>query len=151
MSFGPGKPGKAEDEDDQAIARPPTGFAAGLPVRDKEQRLRELSGRAVAMQEAERRALSRELHDSAGQALTAIRITLEADELVVQDDDLAWNPESGQVRMGLHHHLGHLHLFGRPGSRLGDFVDHPDQLLVKARERGCVGTPLKEHAVLVPV
>ncbi|MFV8750279.1 sensor histidine kinase [Nannocystaceae bacterium ST9] len=46
-------------------------------VRDKEQRLRELSGRAVAMQEAERRSLSRELHDSAGQALTAIRINLQ--------------------------------------------------------------------------
>jgi len=46
-------------------------------VRDKEQRLRELSGRAVAMQEAERRALSRELHDSAGQALTAVRINLQ--------------------------------------------------------------------------
>lgn len=46
-------------------------------VRDKEQRLRELSGRAVAIQEAERRSLSRELHDSAGQALTAIRINLQ--------------------------------------------------------------------------
>jgi signal transduction histidine kinase len=46
-------------------------------VRDKGQRLRELSGRAVAMQEAERRSLSRELHDSAGQALTAIRINLQ--------------------------------------------------------------------------
>ena len=51
--------------------------AALEEVRDKEQRLRELSGRAVAMQEAERRALSRELHDSAGQALTAIRINLQ--------------------------------------------------------------------------
>lgn len=46
-------------------------------VRDKEQRLRELSSRALAIQEAERRALSRELHDSAGQALTAIRINLQ--------------------------------------------------------------------------
>ncbi|EDM78475.1 Response regulator receiver:ATP-binding region, ATPase-like:Histidine kinase, dimerization and [Plesiocystis pacifica SIR-1] len=46
-------------------------------VRDKEQRLRELSGRAVALQEAERRSLSRELHDSAGQALTAVRINLQ--------------------------------------------------------------------------
>lgn len=46
-------------------------------VRDKEQRLRELSGRTVAIQEAERRSLSRELHDSAGQALTAIRINLQ--------------------------------------------------------------------------
>jgi len=34
-------------------------------------------------------------------SLTAIRITLEADELVVTDDDLAWNPESGQVQLGL--------------------------------------------------
>jgi tetratricopeptide (TPR) repeat protein len=33
--------------------------------------------------------------------LTAIRITLEADELVVRDEDLAWNPESGQVQLGL--------------------------------------------------
>ncbi|HLT35408.1 MAG TPA: sensor histidine kinase [Enhygromyxa sp.] len=46
-------------------------------VRDKEQRLRELSSRTVAIQEAERRSLSRELHDSAGQALTAIRINLQ--------------------------------------------------------------------------
>jgi signal transduction histidine kinase len=46
-------------------------------VRDKEQRLRQMSGRALELQEAERRALSRELHDSAGQALTAIRINLQ--------------------------------------------------------------------------
>ncbi len=46
-------------------------------VSDKERRLRELSGRAVALQEAERRSLSRELHDSAGQALTAVRINLQ--------------------------------------------------------------------------
>lgn len=46
-------------------------------VQDQEQRLREMSGRAIEMQEAERRALSRDLHDSAGQALTAIRINLQ--------------------------------------------------------------------------
>lgn len=45
------------------------------------------------------RDLKRQLPED--RPLTAIRITLEADELVVQDDDLAWNPESGQVRMGL--------------------------------------------------
>ncbi len=33
--------------------------------------------------------------------LTAIRISMEANELVVKDDDLAWNPESGQVQLGL--------------------------------------------------
>lgn len=46
-------------------------------LQDKEQRVRELSARAVSMQEAERRAIARELHDSAGQALTAIRIHLQ--------------------------------------------------------------------------
>ena len=45
------------------------------------------------------RDLKRQL--PADRPLTAIRITLEADELVVQDDDLAWNPESGQVQLGL--------------------------------------------------
>ncbi len=33
--------------------------------------------------------------------LTAIRISLEADELVAKDDELAWNPDSGQVQLGL--------------------------------------------------
>lgn len=37
----------------------------------------------------------------ADRPLTAIRITMEADELVVKDDGLAWNPESGQVQLGL--------------------------------------------------
>lgn len=46
-------------------------------LRAKEQHLRELSSRAVLLQEAERRVIARELHDSAGQALTAIRINLQ--------------------------------------------------------------------------
>ncbi|HFE47225.1 MAG TPA: sensor histidine kinase [Nannocystis exedens] len=46
-------------------------------LRGKEEHLRALSGRAVALQEAERRVIARELHDSAGQALTAIRIHLQ--------------------------------------------------------------------------
>ena len=45
------------------------------------------------------RDLKRQL--PADRPLTAIRITLEADELVVEDDDLSWNPESGQVQLGL--------------------------------------------------
>lgn len=43
----------------------------------KEQRLREISVRAVNLQESERRGIARELHDSAAQALTAIRIHLQ--------------------------------------------------------------------------
>lgn len=46
-------------------------------LRQKEGRLRELSTRALALQESERRAIARDLHDSAGQALTAIRIHLQ--------------------------------------------------------------------------
>lgn len=46
-------------------------------LRLKEERLRELSTRAVLLQEAERRVIARELHDSAGQTLTAIRINLQ--------------------------------------------------------------------------
>jgi signal transduction histidine kinase len=42
----------------------------------KEERLREISRRAIALSEGERRAIGRELHDSVGQALTAIRIHL---------------------------------------------------------------------------
>lgn len=51
--------------------------AAYEQLRQKEGRLRELSTRAVLLQEAERRVIARELHDSAGQALTAIRINLQ--------------------------------------------------------------------------
>lgn len=46
-------------------------------LQRKEQHLRELSSRAIALQEAERRGIARELHDSAGQALTAIRIQVQ--------------------------------------------------------------------------
>lgn len=46
-------------------------------LRRKEQNLREISTRAVELQEAERRVIARDLHDAAGQTLTAIRINLE--------------------------------------------------------------------------
>ncbi len=48
--------------------------AANAALRDEERRLRETSARALALQESERRAIARDLHDSVGQALTAIRI-----------------------------------------------------------------------------
>jgi signal transduction histidine kinase len=46
---------------------------------DREQ-MRRLSLRLVDVQEAERRALARELHDEIGQALTGLRLMLEAGE-----------------------------------------------------------------------
>jgi signal transduction histidine kinase len=42
------------------------------------QRLKQLSGRLIEAQEDERRHIARELHDETGQALTALRMNLEA-------------------------------------------------------------------------
>ena len=46
-------------------------------VQEKEHRLREISAGAVELQEEQQRAIARDLHDSAGQTLTAIRINLQ--------------------------------------------------------------------------
>jgi len=46
-------------------------------VREGRQRLRELSRRLVAVQEDERRAIARELHDEIGQELTGLKMLLE--------------------------------------------------------------------------
>ena len=67
----------AENLEQQVEARSSDLSRALAELKDKEQNLRELSTRAVSMQEAERRAIARELHDSAGQSLTAIRIHLQ--------------------------------------------------------------------------
>ncbi len=45
---------------------------------DRTARLRALSGRVVQVQEEERRALSRELHDEIGQGLTAVKVRLQS-------------------------------------------------------------------------
>lgn len=65
-------------------------------LRAKEQRLRELSSRAVLLQEAERRVIARELHDSAGQALTAIRINLQ---IIAQLSELAASKPDAAARV----------------------------------------------------
>lgn len=67
----------AENLEQQVEARSSDLSHALAELKEKEQNLRELSTRAVSMQEAERRAIARELHDSAGQSLTAIRIHLQ--------------------------------------------------------------------------
>lgn len=46
-------------------------------LQAQEQRLRTLSARSMSLQAEERRHIARELHDSAGQALTAIHIHLQ--------------------------------------------------------------------------
>ncbi len=47
-------------------------------LRDAATKLRALSRRLLEVQENERRALARELHDEVGQVLTGLRLTLEA-------------------------------------------------------------------------
>ena len=45
-------------------------------LREANERLRILSRRLMEIQESERRAIARDLHDEIGQALTAIKLNL---------------------------------------------------------------------------
>lgn len=61
----------------QVEARSAALASALAEVQEKEHRLREISSSAVELQEQQRGAIARDLHDSAGQTLTAIRINLQ--------------------------------------------------------------------------
>ncbi|MCB9599679.1 MAG: sensor histidine kinase [Sandaracinus sp.] len=50
---------------------------ANADLAEHQRRLRELTARAVSLQEAERRAIGRELHDGVGQVLTAVRLRVQ--------------------------------------------------------------------------
>ena len=77
------------------------------------ERLRWLTRQVVAQEEEERHRVSRELHDEAGQALTALKISLS---LIQSEMPLATGEESGQ--------LNH---------RLADAVDLTDTTMEKIR------------------
>jgi signal transduction histidine kinase len=53
---------------------------AAHELEEKREQLRALSGKLIAAQEAERRAVARELHDDFGQVLTAIKLNLMRNE-----------------------------------------------------------------------
>ena len=67
LDSGPGELGE--------LARGIDHMAAGIQAR--EERLAALSRRILDVQESERRALARELHDEIGQALTALKLMLQ--------------------------------------------------------------------------
>ncbi|MGA9351020.1 MAG: GAF domain-containing sensor histidine kinase, partial [Anaerolineae bacterium] len=68
-------------------------------VRAGRERLRRLTQQVVSAQEEERRRLSRELHDEAGQALTALKISLD----LIQSD---LPVEAGSLRQRLGEAVG---------------------------------------------
>jgi len=78
---------RGEDLEREVLARSSELSHAYADLQQKEAHLRDLSGRAVVLEEDERRAIARELHDSAGQALTAIRIHLQLIGERVKDDE----------------------------------------------------------------
>lgn len=70
-----------------AIALQNARLFAEIQVNQK--RLHRLNQQVVTAQEEERRRVSRELHDEAGQALTALKITLEIMRSDVQNEEIA--------------------------------------------------------------
>ncbi|HXG09443.1 MAG TPA: ATP-binding protein [Gemmataceae bacterium] len=78
----PGEPAAGQEGEGKGreAAEPMAGPHAWLfeQVRKGRERLQVLSRQLLAAQEAERRRLARELHDQIGQALTAVKINLQA-------------------------------------------------------------------------
>jgi two-component system sensor histidine kinase UhpB len=63
-------------------------------IVDSITRMRALSGRVVALQEEERLAVARELHDEIGQGLTAVKIHLQAMALACKGCEMAFSTEN---------------------------------------------------------
>lgn len=63
--------------EEKVAERTATLAGAVSALEEERRRMRELSQRWLSLQEVERRAVARELHDGVGQALTALRLDLE--------------------------------------------------------------------------
>ena len=61
---------------------------------DYTARMRALSGRIVSLQEEERHAIARELHDEIGQGLTAVKIHLQSMELACEGCERTFSTEN---------------------------------------------------------
>jgi signal transduction histidine kinase len=70
----------------QELAQSVMTLESEMQVRKKtEQQLRELSARLLRLQDEDRRRIARDLHDSTGQTLSALKMTLSSLEAAVGD------------------------------------------------------------------
>ncbi len=84
---------KAHDELEQKVKERTEQLATSISRlqsemnvrRTTEQQLRELSARLLRLQDEERRRLARDLHDSTGQTLTALKLTLASLEYLITE------------------------------------------------------------------
>ena len=84
-------------------------------VQNSQERLQVLSQRLVDAQETERRRIARELHAVIGQALTAVKINLQAAQRLLESPD----PEACAPRVE---------------QRLGDVIENVEQTLQQVRD-----------------
>jgi two-component system sensor histidine kinase UhpB len=88
----------------QAVGRDVTELRRAMrALAEARERLQALSRRLLEVQEAERRGLARELHDDIGQALTALKLNLEA--LARGRDDAALRSRVGEALETTRHAL----------------------------------------------
>lgn len=82
-------------------ANPPV--AAGKAVETDAETRREMLGRIIEAQEAERARVARDLHDDIGQALTSVMLETEASVLrvTVEDDGRGFAVVEQHSRLGL--------------------------------------------------
>lgn len=83
-------------------------------LRESRQQLRVLSSRVLATQETERRRVAHELHDELGQALTAIKINLQADDRLTKGARSGLFAENIRIVEEALHHVRGLALALRP-------------------------------------
>jgi signal transduction histidine kinase len=67
-------------------------------IAAREQRVFDLAGRMLQVEEIERRRISRELHDDAGQSLVVIRLQMEMLEQSMPPDAAEWRERLAEAR-----------------------------------------------------